>query len=56
MTLAEHTAERSRRQAPVVVLARAGQELSAHGLRYSHLGFAYRDGDGARPSGASSTS
>jgi hypothetical protein len=29
--------------ADVVVLARAGQNLSAYGLNYSHLGFAYRD-------------
>ena len=28
--------------ASVVVLARAGQDLSAHGLRWSHFGFAYR--------------
>ena len=28
--------------ANVVVLARAGQDLSKYGLRYSHLGFAYR--------------
>ena len=28
--------------ARVVVLARAGQDLSKYGLRYSHLGFAYR--------------
>jgi len=28
----------------VVLLARAGQDLTRHGLRYSHLGFAYRDG------------
>ncbi|HEY9238928.1 MAG TPA: DUF2145 domain-containing protein, partial [Burkholderiaceae bacterium] len=28
----------------VVLLARAGQDLGAYGLRYSHLGFAYRDG------------
>jgi hypothetical protein len=28
------------------VLARAGQNLSEYGLRYSHLGLAYRDGDG----------
>lgn len=27
--------------AKVVVLARAGQDLSSYGLRYSHLGFAY---------------
>jgi hypothetical protein len=29
----------------VVVLARAGQDLSRYGLRWSHLGFAYRSGD-----------
>jgi len=29
----------------VVVLARAGQDLSKYGLRYSHLGFAYRTTD-----------
>lgn len=29
--------------AEVLVLARAGQDLSAHGLRWSHLGFAYRE-------------
>ena len=38
--------------AQVVVLARAGQDLSKYGLRYSHLGFAYRqegaDGTGWR--------
>jgi hypothetical protein len=28
--------------AKVVVLARAGQDLSKYGIRYSHLGFAYR--------------
>ncbi|MGM9487603.1 DUF2145 domain-containing protein [Ideonella sp. YS5] len=33
--------------AQVVVLARAGQDLSAYGLRWSHFGFAYRQGDGA---------
>jgi hypothetical protein len=33
--------------ASVVVLARAGQDLSQHGLRWSHLGWAYKDrGDG----------
>lgn len=31
--------------AKVVVLARAGQDLSDYRLRYSHLGFAYRDGE-----------
>ena len=42
-----HRGTRSTRAAPsVVVLARAGQNLSEYGLRYSHLGFAYRDGDG----------
>jgi hypothetical protein len=30
--------------ADVVILARAGQDLGKYGLRYSHLGFAYRDG------------
>lgn len=30
----------------VVVLARAGQDLSQYGLRYSHLGLAYRQSDG----------
>jgi hypothetical protein len=32
--------------AQVVVLARAGQDLSKYGLRYSHLGLAYRQPDG----------
>lgn len=32
--------------AQAVVLARAGQDLSRYGLRYSHLGFAYRQADG----------
>ena len=35
-------------QAQVVVLARAGQDLSRYGLRYSHLGLAYRSADGWR--------
>jgi hypothetical protein len=30
----------------VVVLARAGQDLSRYGLQYSHLGFAHRNADG----------
>lgn len=30
----------------VVVLARAGQDLTKYGVRYSHLGFAYRQPDG----------
>ena len=29
--------------AQVVVLARAGQDLSKYGLRWSHLGFVYKD-------------
>ena len=32
--------------ARVVVLARAGQDLGAYGLRYSHLGFAYKTPQG----------
>ncbi|MEP7303349.1 MAG: DUF2145 domain-containing protein [Caldimonas sp.] len=47
MTLAEHTAARlDQSGASVVVLARAGQNLSEYGLRYSHLGFAYRESAG----------
>jgi hypothetical protein len=46
MALAEKTAVRlDQTGARVVVLARAGQNLSEYGLRYSHLGFAYRDGE-----------
>lgn len=33
-------------RAQVVVLARAGQDLSRYNLQWSHLGFAYRSGDG----------
>jgi hypothetical protein len=33
--------------AQVVVLARAGQDLTRYGLQWSHLGFAYRDEDGS---------
>ena len=32
--------------AQVVLLARAGQDLSKYGLRYSHLGLAYQQSDG----------
>ncbi|MDH5204058.1 MAG: DUF2145 domain-containing protein [Hylemonella sp.] len=47
MTLAERTrAALDASGAEVVVLARAGQDLSRYGLRYSHLGFAYRQPDG----------
>ena len=35
--------------ARVVVLARAGQDLGRYGLRWSHLGWAYRDEQGSRP-------
>lgn len=40
-----HALERSGAQ--VVVLARAGQDLSRYQLRWSHIGLAYRSGDGA---------
>jgi hypothetical protein len=44
MALAEITANvLDASGASVVVLARAGQDLSKYGLSYSHLGFAYRD-------------
>ncbi|HZW75013.1 MAG TPA: DUF2145 domain-containing protein [Caldimonas sp.] len=47
MDLAERTAARlTKTGADVVVIARAGQNLSEYGLRYSHLGFAYREGEG----------
>ncbi len=46
MALAERTARAlDQSGAQVVVLARAGQNLSEYHLRYSHLGFAYRDAD-----------
>ena len=46
MVLAEHTARAlDQSGAQVVVLARIGQNLSQYHLRYSHLGFAYRDAD-----------
>jgi hypothetical protein len=51
LTLAERTmkaldAEYAKNGTKVVVLARAGQDLSKYGLRYSHLGFAYKAQDG----------
>lgn len=47
LALAEKTmATLDASQAEVVLLARAGQDLSKYGLRYSHLGFAYRQPDG----------
>jgi hypothetical protein len=49
MTLAANTAARlDATGAQVVVLARAGQDLSKYGLTWSHFGFAYREGDGPR--------
>jgi hypothetical protein len=47
MQLADATAKRlTDSGADVVVIARAGQNLSEYGLRYSHLGFAYREREG----------
>ncbi|MEO8806111.1 MAG: DUF2145 domain-containing protein [Burkholderiaceae bacterium] len=49
MALAERAAKKlDATGAQVVVLARAGQNLTEYGLRYSHLGFAYRDTNGWR--------
>jgi hypothetical protein len=38
--------------AQVVVLARAGQNLSRYGVRWSHLGFAYRQPEATNPGGS----
>jgi len=47
MELAERTAQAlDASGARVVVLARAGQDLSKYGLRYSHLGWAYKTLEG----------
>lgn len=47
MQLAERTAQGlDASGARVVLLARAGQDLSKYGLRYSHLGIAYKTDDG----------
>lgn len=51
MALAQRTAaaldaEHARSGARVVLLARAGQDLSQYRLRYSHLGWAYRTPEG----------
>lgn len=51
MTLAQRTsqaldAEHARSGARVVLLARAGQDLDKYGLRYSHLGWAYKTAQG----------
>lgn len=46
LTLAERTLKAlDQSGAKVVVLARAGQDLSKYGLHYSHLGLAYRQED-----------
>lgn len=52
MQLAQQTAaaldaEHARSGTRVVVLGRAGQDLGKYGLRYSHLGWAYRSDAGA---------
>ena len=44
LELAQRTATALERSgAQVAILGRAGQDLSAYGLRYSHLGIAYRE-------------
>ena len=46
LTLAQATATRlDQTGARVVVIARVGQNLSQYRLHYSHMGFAYRDGN-----------
>ncbi|MEO6281367.1 DUF2145 domain-containing protein [Roseateles sp.] len=46
LNLAEATARQlDATGAQVVILARAGQDLSKYGLKWSHLGFVYRDGN-----------
>lgn len=45
-TAATLDAEHARSGTRVVVLARAGQDLTKYGLRYSHLGWAYRTPEG----------
>lgn len=50
MDLAERTARAlDASGARVVVLARNGQDLARWGLRWSHLGWAYKDEQGSRP-------
>lgn len=49
MALAQATAQQlDATGAQVVVLARAGQDLSRWGLAWSHFGFAYREDDGPK--------
>jgi len=53
LELAAETARQlDRRGAEVAVLARVGQDLSRHGLHYSHLGLVYRDPAAAAGRGA----
>jgi hypothetical protein len=50
MLLAEAVAKRlDESSARVVMIARAGQDLRRYGLRYSHMGIAYRDTVEGRP-------
>ena len=50
MNLAQATAAQlDATGATVVILARAGQDLSKYGLNWSHLGFVYRDESEGRP-------
>jgi hypothetical protein len=50
MSLAQRTAKRlDETGARVVMLARAGQDLGAYGVRWSHMGFAYQDGEAGSP-------
>ncbi len=46
---ANAVAELTARQRPIALIARIGQDLSAHGLLYSHVGFVIADGDKAHP-------
>jgi hypothetical protein len=49
LALAHRTAQRlDATGAQVVILARAGQDLTRYGLAWSHFGFAYREGDGPK--------
>ncbi len=50
LSLAEHTARAlDASGAQLVVLARAGQDLSRYGLRWSHLAYAYREAAPSAP-------
>ena len=49
LALAERTVKKlDESGAQVVVLARVGQDLQEYGLRFSHLGFAYKEGNAWR--------